>query len=595
MAETPDPHDLWALPDCILRPMSRGTFLLIRTDNGAAAPLEDNWKSFLRGLTRFRSLKGHADAIVQASPDLRGKEPAIRSALAAMLSTGLFVSAGELARQLAAASVPDDLAPLTLAITTCDRPACLERVLESLRANQDSFSGGWACEVIDDSRNESNRRLNAGLVARAAADFRVIHVDREAQAAFVAELCARFPADADHLRWLLSGAHPDNADRPTYGIPLNHLILRHAGRRVVMIDDDATLDAWISRGARDLPAFDNRSSVPVIYPDIEAGREDLEPFPGDPLAAHARVVGARVARTVRVDTAGRMPDATWSSSAASDFSGLDPSASRVRFTTSAVLGDPGTDADFKAMNLLPAAIASDEHAYRQFRQMPRCLFSGRDRPSLHTRGEFQRATVAGLYMAPYMAPVPPTGRGEDNMLGLLMRFLHPQDFGMRCHFALEHRPPAVRKWIIDTDVLGRDRFEPFRGIALWLPDVAAPRVLDAEDRMRIASEGLLRLATRAGAVDELRKKRQVDYHGNLAETYAGLVRALETNRSGCASWRTDIEAVLRHVHAELGSGRMMSEDVAATSVRVVARYAASIPAWNRAFAFHRDNGTESSA
>ena len=69
MAETPDPNDLWALPDFIVRPLSRGTFLLIRSDNGAAAPLEDNWKSFLRGLTRFRSLKDHADSIVQAPLD----------------------------------------------------------------------------------------------------------------------------------------------------------------------------------------------------------------------------------------------------------------------------------------------------------------------------------------------------------------------------------------------------------------------------------------------------------------------------------------------------------------------------------------------
>jgi hypothetical protein len=344
-------------------------------------------------------LKAHADAIVQASPNLRGKEPAIRSALEAMLSTGLFVSAGELARQLAAASVPNDPSPLTLAITTCDRPACLERVLESLRANQDRFSGGWACEVIDDSRNESNRRLNAGLVAKAAADFPVIHVDREAQDAFVEDLCARFPADADHLRWLLSGTHPDNAARPTYGIPVNHLMLRHAGGRVVMIDDDATLDAWISSGARDLPAFDNRSSVPVIYPDIEAGREDLEPFPGDPLAAHARVLGAPVARAVAGDAKGRVPDTSWSSSAASDWSDLDPLASRVRFTTSAVLGDPGTDADFKVMNLLPAAITSDENAYRRFRQVPRCLFSGRNRPALHMRGEFPLVAVRTTCLA----------------------------------------------------------------------------------------------------------------------------------------------------------------------------------------------------
>ncbi|TMH63089.1 MAG: hypothetical protein E6H55_06725 [Betaproteobacteria bacterium] len=54
-----------------------------------------------------------------------------------------------------------------------------------------------------------------------------------------AELCAAFPDVAEEVRWLLG---PANGDEVTYGRPQNYFLLRFAGRRLLMVDDDVVLD-----------------------------------------------------------------------------------------------------------------------------------------------------------------------------------------------------------------------------------------------------------------------------------------------------------------------------------------------------------------
>jgi hypothetical protein len=583
--------DLWALGDCIVKQLSAGTFLLVRRDTGAAAPLDEVWKPFLRSLTRFRTLPGHAAAIAGASDQFRGREPSIESALASMLPTGLFVSARALGEQLvSAATGAGELPPGVLAITTCDRPACLERVLESMAACQERLGEAIPCEVFDDSREEVNRLRNAHLVATAAQRFPVRYLGPAEQERFLDSLCALFPEDAEPLTWLLSRDHPENRGQPSYGVPLNHLMLRHAGRRLVLVDDDSVLDGWVRRDVREAPIFDDSPVTASVFRDIEEARASLPRFPGNPLEAHLAALGSTVGGLLSASYGTRPISDAWSGSGSAEMVDLEPARSRIRSTTNGLLGDPGTESDFKVINLLPAAVASDEDAYRRFRHSPRCLFSGAGEPVLHRQETFQRATVAGIHLDPYMAPVLPTGRGEDDMLGFLMRFLYPQDLGLRLPFALEHRPPDARKWIIDADALDPSRWVAFAGIKQGLPDVPVPHSLDPAEKMRLAAGGLSRLAARPDAVQRLSGGRVAGYRSALADIYSDLVRALESHPGGCDAWKRDLEAVVRHIQGEFRTPCRISEAVAQRMVDRVKRYAGAIPAWNQAFAFHRDEG-----
>ena len=577
-------HDLWALGDCIVKPLSAGTFLLVRRDTGASAPLDEVCNPFLRSLTRFRTLPGHAAAIAEASDQFRGRESSIESALASMLPTGLFVSARALGDQLvSAATGAGELPPAVLAITTCDRPACLERVLESMAACQERLGEAIPCEVFDDSREEASRLRNAELVAAAAQRFPVRYLGPAEQARFLDRLCALFPGDAEPLGWLLSNDHPENRGQPSYGVPLNYLMLRHAGRRLVLVDDDSVLDGWVRGDAAEAPVFDDTPVTASFFPDIDKARDSLVRFAGNPLEAHVAALGSMVGDLLSASRGTRPVSDAWSGSSSAEMVDFEPARSRVRSTTNGLLGDPGTDFDFKVINLLPAAVATDDDAYRRFRHGPRCLFSGAGRPVLHRQRAFQRATVAGVHLSPYMAPVLPTGRGEDDILGFLMRFLYPQDLGLRLPFALEHRPPDARKWIIDPDALDPSRWVAFAGIRQWLPDVPVPRLLDPAEKMRLAADGLERLAARSDAVQRLSGGRVAGYKSGLADVYSELVRALESHPQGCGAWKRDIEQVVRRIQGELRAPVRMSGPVAQRMVDQVKRYAGAIPAWNRAF------------
>jgi hypothetical protein len=583
-------HDLWALGDCIVKPLSAGRFLLVRRDTGAAAPLDEVWKPFLRNLTRFRTLPGHAAAIAGASDQFRGREPSIESALASMLPTGLFVSARALGEQLvSAATAAGELPPGVLAITTCDRPACLERVLESMAACQERLGEAIPCEVFDDSREEVNRRRNAELVASAAQRFPVRYLGPAEQERFLDSLCTLFAEDAEPLRWLLSRDHPENRGQPSYGVPLNHLMLRHAGRRLVLVDDDSVLDGWVGRDAGETPVFEETSATASVFSDIGEARDSLRRFSGNPLGAHVGALGSMVGGFLSGFYPAHAIAGAWGRSGSAEMVDLEPADSRIRSTTNGLLGDPGTDFDFKVINLLPAAVVTNEDAYRSFRESPRCLFSGSGQPVLHRQETFQRATVAGIHLDPYMAPVLPTGRGEDDMLGFLMRFLYPQDLGLRLPFALEHRPPNARTWIMDSGALDPSRWVAFAGIKQWLPDVPVPRSLDPAEKMRLAAVGLERLAAGPDAVQRLSGGRIAGYKSVLADVYSDLVQALESHPDGCDAWKGDIEQVVRHIQGEFKAPDRISEAVAHRMVEMVKRYAEAIPAWNRAFAFRRDH------
>lgn len=579
---------LWALGPVIAKSLDGRNMLLVRRDNGATAAVDLNWEHLLPHLQVFRTVQGHAQAITQTQASFKGREHLFRSALDQLLGTGIFVSAEEFVERLAPGDAETKAQdPITLIITTCDRPSCLDRLLESLIENQDRFGGEWKCEVFDDSREEGNQQRNREVVRRSSQRIPVDYFGPEEQKEFLGWISSQVDDPEGVLPWLLTSAHPDNVSRPTYGVPVNLAFLKHAGSRILLIDDDTVARAWVRPDSKGKIQLGNFSDSPIAAPTFEAATAKLKRFRDDPIDAHAKSIGRGLGGIL--DVANK--DAAVRSFERAPFKEVVRlgASSRVRYTRNGLVGDPGTVSDYTMFlpgNRFLSAVAGDERTYRAFREAPRCTFWGHRDHALMSSVKFQRATFAGIDLDPYIAPVLPTGRGEDSMIGAMLKFLYPRDFGLRFNFSLEHKPENPRPWALSPQQLG---FNP-TAVEMTTHYLNATQVpFDAEpmSKMEIFADTLIRVMTEDDG-KEVFDRQVATYREMLADHVAGLNQALARTPKGCMSWKADVKAAVDFALKNL-QGPLPEKDAGVVEkLNHVERYARAIPVWNQAFARSRE-------
>lgn len=579
--------DLYAIPPCSITMVDRNSILLIRRDTGATAALDARWQPLLNPLRVFRTLREHAVVIAASSPQLKGQEAQLEQALRTLVPRRLLVSASELiARYRDAASVEPP--PVAVCIRTCDRPRALHRLLDSLCANQVAYGSDWAIEVFDDSRDPQSIRENRRLVDEAAARLRLTYVGREAQSELIATLCEAAPEDAPHLHWLLSSDHAEHQGQPTHGVMSNHLFLRHAGARVIMVDDDAVPRGWTVDDPDWHLVFSNTRGMGTAFLTTEEATAALRPYEGDPLALHARVLGCSLSQAAE-----RLAGAEWTAESLVGqpyewAAAPRPEQARVRQTVNGVLGDTGSAGDhallFQAPNVI-APIIQDEDAYQRFRQAERCAFTGGPGPTLFNTASFHHATCAGVDLGPYIGPLMPAGRGEDEMLGTLLRFLYPQDYGLSLPIGVEHRPAETRTWRFSPDLQALPPTPPL-AMALWMARVPAPGDLPPRERLELLAQTILWNSARGELADTLGNILATEHGDVLGTTLAGARGTLTTITRGCASWREDVAALGQRAAAALQREEAVDPGVKSRVAGQLLRYAQALPAWNRAIA-HR--------
>lgn len=588
MATSYDPSGLWALAPFVPKAIDRQNLVIIRKDTGAVAALDARWQPFLQRMQVFRTLAGHARAIAAATTSLKGQERQLEQALAALLPLGVFVSADELVVELRAGfDQSATLAPVTVCIKTCDRPRTLERLLDSIRENLDAYGNAWRCEVFDDSRDDDNAKANISVVEKASRDFPVFYIGRADQQQLLQKLCSEFPQDSPHFRWLLAHDHSGHQGKATYGLITNHIFLRHAGRRVIMVDDDSVMRGWVWPRVEWVPRFGGSTGIEELLSEEDAAFTKLEPYRQDVFASHSSVLGAGIGEAISAISGGKISARCMAESAHSEVQNLKPATSRVRYTLNGLVGDTGTEGDYGLLsrggNTL-ARIAVDEGRYRQFRASPRSVITVKREPALLNSDYFHLTTCAGLDLNGYMAPMVPTGRGEDTLIGILFRYLYPDDFGLRLPFGLEHYPVEPRRW----------NFEPWTGSALptassalatWIRAISVSADVGPRQRIRILGESIER-AARSGELNTLlRNYLHRNLHFLLADEIASNVKALTENAHYCPLWRHDVKTIKDWASKELRSMTPYDDHQLTELVDAIRRYGEILPAWERAYAY----------
>ncbi len=476
--------------------------------NGAVAELSLHQHAVLTACEGCRTLDEHM-ATVRRKLGVHEADVATLSGwLAEFASGGLLTPLDDLVNRFDPA--PEwEAAPFAgITIRTCDRPELLARALASATALEARFKARYRYQVLDDSRDAANRAANRHAIADAKLDCK--YTDLSAEDALIEELVGAFPAAKDEISWLLGGPTVDEA---TYGRPINAALILTAGRRSLLLDDDALLEA------RHPPASDAGFTVSSGRDELYcfAERAELEracPLAGiDPVAAHLESLGeplgslwTRLARAApaQVDLV-------------SDDARRFARDAKVLMTQNHALGDPGSSLfPYHLLSLPPASREQLrlEPGRMEYAFTRRINWRGQRRLRLTPNRPLTFTTMAGLDNSNLLPPTVRAHRNEDLLLGEMIRHVHPSAWFLDLPWGLPHWRSPIKVWIDRSASFPQ---EPVHFLLDYLGQAAHTIVSElARDRMRAFGAILLDLAAASERqLAELLEQQAADAAGRV--------------------------------------------------------------------------------
>ncbi len=443
-SNAPAPSGLYAFAECEAVSMSNGGVLLINRQSDAQMLVAPPVAQAMQLCRTFRTLEEHSAHLTGSIPELAGQQADVMNVLGMLREAGLLVSAEAVCDRLNA-EVPAALdRPATRTfIITCDRPAAVERLLESmLRAS--NLSRHEAIFLIDDSRDEANAGRNREVVEQFnLTSPRNMHYFGAAEAReLMDKLIAELPGQEEAIRFLIDRERWA-ADK-TYGLARNLCLLLSVGRRAIVMDDDVLCSAVGSPHAQAGVAFGQNEREVDFYqnPGEMQARTSKTEF--DPLTGHASCLGLSMGQAIRQLCARQLVPADLVGANAPYLSQWN-AESPVLITQSGTVGDPGTPGTDWLYTLNPSSS-------KRLLEFPggvsgalqsRCYWLGQSRPLFSKLAVISQ--VSGLDNTHLLPPYFPVFRGEDYLFGAMTEFMHPNAAVLEYDWSVPHLPLDERK------------------------------------------------------------------------------------------------------------------------------------------------------
>jgi hypothetical protein len=573
-----DARTQWLVPELQTFPLAARRCLVRNPLTAAALELSSGEHAVLSACEGGRMLAEHEAHAAQRLSAPAEHRPAIRELLERCARAGLLMSLPDLVRRFGAPSESPAAPFAGVAVRTCDRPDELRRVLESAKALQARTGVAYPWHVFDDSRRAESRRAN-GEVLRACGSLEANYHGASAVAALARELGAAHPELAGEIAASLDAARDGEA---TYGRPLNFLLLRFAGHRLLIIDDDMLLDprrpprgrSGVEVGAAREPAY--------WYETIDAAYAACPSLDADPIEAHLRWLGMSLAQAwaqaERTGLALRELDGE----AAARFA---PDA-RIAVTRTGLLGDPGWAA-FSAQQLVLSEetrqwLAADpdavRYAFESQIQWRGWLATGLVPQVLPS------STLLGIDNSRLMPPTLRAAAGEDIVFGEAVACVYRNAWTVNLPFALPHLRTERRQWLTPRDSLVGD---PARCLVLYAR-ACAPAIA-AED----PQERMLRLGGIFRDFGEASDTALVATLEEQAAEYASSLRFVIQEQLDDAAtpdaWKRVVRQWLASPILQLDQESLRAAIAPPAAVRALAReYGRTLTAWPQLWAHCRE-------
>lgn len=544
--------ELVAFAECELIGINNAMMLVINRRNGNQLIMAPQVVEGLKTCSNFDTLAGHAAHLASTRPELNGNQAMAASVLENLKGAGMLLRAAEIRTSLAQPA-PRQLPPTRVFIITCDRPAAVERLLESMLRNA-QLSRHDALFLVDDSRVQANRDANSEAVARfnLRSPRELFYLGVQAQQQLMSGLVQALPAHTAGVHFLLDPG-PWQGEK-TYGRSRNLCLLMSVGYRALVMDDDILCQAVLppladtgvgigSGGMRQAAFYGSEQAL------LAAG----EPAGFDPLSGHASLLGSNLGHALQAANNGPLA-ATQLHQVNAALANVLTAESPVLVTQCGSLGDPGTGGVHWASNLgddsvkrLLAAPMGMTAALEQ-----RTCWLGSSRPNFFKMPFMSQLT--GLDNSRLLPPYFPAFRGEDLLFGAMLVAMHHHSVSLEYPWSVPHLPLEQRRFNLT------DPFASGGGIVLFAryltEHIDYRDTTDPEHHLRSLAQDALRMAARTDAALLL------DYRAELARGHADALYNMQaqyarTEQFGSAEWL----AYLQRGIAELQQALAASQSV----------------------------------
>lgn len=437
----PDGGPLYAVDDYESLTAAGGVLLLGKT-TGAQMLVQQEVAMVLQHCTVFRTLGEHARHLAAVFPQLGGNVADAERVLGMVRDAGLFISAASICERVNSGGAPEPLDRGKAFIITCDRPAAVERLLESMLRNV-RLGGQKQLYLVDDSRDPGNAARNREAVEQfnLVSPTSMHYVGEKEQSRLITELETALPDDLEAIRFLLQ--REPWQPKKTYGRARTLCLLLSVGDRCVIMDDDVLCEVRVpaqrysgvmfSDGMREAAFFD------------EAGQWQQQWFPAefDPLSGHARCLGMGLGEALRELGVPALEAQHLRGTSPSLFGNMGAS-SPVLVTQAGTLGDPGTANNGWLPNMTPDSVEGmlsvPGGLMRALRS--RQCWLGHPGPAVSKRAVMSQVT--GLDNRRPLPPYFPALRGEDQLFGAMIDYLMPDSVVLEYDWAVPHLPLEER-------------------------------------------------------------------------------------------------------------------------------------------------------
>lgn len=574
---------LFAMDSIRLFKLTDGQHLALNTHSRQRIVVKDNILSLFALCRRFRTLAEHRDIVAKelSGAGLSGEQ--IMMVLGQLKAAGLMVRADHWLERFPL--TPGDSATRTdwvLAITTCDRPAFLQRLLDSAVPYITSDIRPVSVLLLDDSRKQdsisANRHIWCTWLEQRGLPGEYWGRGERARLCQILGRC--FTQDDDGtISWLIS---PDtfSSNSFTIGQGRNLALLLAAGRRLLLLDDDCCLEPqWH-------PCCENRLQVGPVpveifpYTDQNALSKDVQPLELNPFEAHLQLLGASV--RWNFDLQGlSWHEPTWVRSLDGTTLTRLAADSVTRITGNATLGDPGT-ASMSWLYTGPPQSNERLASYLQYVSeddfLARLFWKGRHTHVLTYDEPLMTTTLTGIDNRILVPCVLPAGRVEDLMLGDGLYALHPQAMLFAFNWAMLHSPETKRYWQRPVA-----KPEPSTPSPAWFLSHSIGRAVDGctviEPRARLDYMAS-RYQELAIASDE--RLRQIIEAHYLAHQTGHLKACFESRSDGQSlgqPWQQDISKLIEATASSLGRPLDLSRNWLSEFRELSLHYAAALRLW----------------
>ena len=434
---------LWSFTGIEFIDVSDELTLLLDSNSEARLLVRKEVQIALTHCEAYRTLRGHAEHLVATLPQLGGQVEPVIPILIQIRDAGLMREASASLRTLTAPQERHTLPNLQVFIITCDRPAAVERLLNSMAADT-ARDLPEAYTLIDDSRDTALAEANRILVEthNATASFQIRYFGLEAREQLLQHLIAAEPSLEDSVRFLLD--RRQWGDLPTYGLSRSLALLLGVGSRVLIFDDDVLCEAVRSPlpdGPVHFGGITKRKAV--FWPGREAQDAAKNRLKDSPIALMARQLGTTLTQGIGSLSHEGLGDNALQGANGTFVRSLSPN-SPILQTQCSTWGDPGTgsghwisELDLESVDRLLSVPEGLVHTVDA-----RASWLGYDRPTLTKHGVMSQLT--GYDASHLLPPFMPAFRGEDSLFAFMLLTLHPNSLVLNYSWAIPHLPLEQR-------------------------------------------------------------------------------------------------------------------------------------------------------